>query len=153
MSFTSIKPTIGSLQSMIKPFFKDDYATIELDDTIPCIRLELNGVPRSSDHYHHVQSKRLELMYKEIKNYPKLHMLTDSRQAGPVLDEDVEHFKSSVLPEMEKAGIRHLAIVIPRSKFTILTIKEMTENTKAISVRYFESLREAKLWLRKMTLA
>jgi hypothetical protein len=153
MSFVETTPTITSLQSMIKPFFKDDYATIELDDSIPCIRLELNGVPRSSDHYHLVQSKRLELMRMEIKNYPKLHMLTDSRNASPVLDEDVEHFKKNVLPEMEKTGVRYLAIVIPRSKFTILTIKEMTENTRIMTVRYFESLREAKLWLRKMTLA
>ena len=135
------------------PFFKDEYATIELDDTIPCIRLELNGVPRYSEHYNFVQQKRLELMYREIKNYPKLHMLTDSRNAGPILDEDIEHFRKNVLPEIEKAGVRHLAIVIPRSKFTIHTIKEMTENTKVISVRYFESLREAKIWLRKMTLA
>ena len=153
MSFVETTPTITSLQSMIKPFFKDDYATIELDDSIPCIRLELNGVPRSSEHYRLVQSKRLELMTREIKNYPKLHMLTDSRNAGPVLDEDVEHFKSHVLQELEKAGVRYLAIVIPRSKFTILTIKEMTENTRVLTVRYFESLREAKLWLRKMTLA
>ena len=153
MSFVETTPTITGLQSMIKPFFKDDYATIELDDSIPCIRLELNGVPRSSEHYRLVQSKRLELMSREIKNYPKFHMLTDSRNAGPVLDEDVEHFKSHVLQELEKAGVRYLAIVIPRSKFTILTIKEMTENTRVLTVRYFESLREAKLWLRKMTLA
>src|SRR5687767_10315564 len=102
MSFVETSPTITRLQSMIKPFFKDDFATVELDDSIPCIRLELNGVPRSSEHYHLVQSKRLELMRREIKNYPKLHMLTDSRNAGPVLDEDVEHFKKNVLPEMDK---------------------------------------------------
>ena len=137
--------------SMVKPFFKDEYATIELDETIPCVKLTLNGIPRYSEHYQFVQTKRLELMREQIRNYPKLHMLTDSRTAGPVLDEDVEHFKTMVMPEMEKAGVRYLAIVMPKNKFTQLTIKEMTEHTPVMTVKYFESMREARYWLRKMT--
>jgi len=139
-------------ESMVKPFFKDEYATIELDESIPCIKLTLNGLPRYSEHYHFVQAKRLELMHGQIKNYPKLHMLTDSRTAGPVLDEDVAHFKTNVMPEMEKAGVRYLAIVMPKNKFTQLTIKEMTDDTEIMKVQYFESVREARHWLRKMTL-
>lgn len=130
-------------------FYKDDYATIELDDSVPCVRLTLNGIPRHSEHYQLIQQKRLELMKLEIKNYPRLHMLTDSRNAGPVLDEDVAHFKNQVLPEMEKAGIRRLAIVMPANKFTRLTIKEMTETSAVIAIRYCDSIREAKHWLRK----
>ena len=137
--------------STVKPFFTDEYATIELDESIPCVKLTLNGIPRYSEHYQFVQSKRLELMREQIKSYPKLHMLTDSRTAGPVLDEDVEHFKSKVMPEMEKAGVRYLAIVMPKSKFTQLTIKEMTEHTRIIKVQYFDSMREARHWLRKRT--
>jgi hypothetical protein len=139
-------------ESMVKPFFKDEYATVELDDSIPCVKLTLNGIPRYSEHYQFVQTKRLQLMHEQIRNYPKLHMLTDSTTAGPVLDEDVEHFKSKVMPEMEKAGVRYLAIVMPKSKFTQLTIKEMTEHTQVIKVQYFESMREARHWLRKMTM-
>jgi len=110
-------------------------------------------LPRYSEHYQLVQQKRLELMQQEIKNYPKLHMLTDSRTAGPVLDEDVIHFRNSVMPEMEKAGVRYLAIVMPSNKFTQLTIKEMTEDARVMNVRYFSSMREARHWLRKMTTA
>lgn len=144
-------PVYGSLEVMKKPFYKDEYATIELDETIPCIHLTLNGIPRYSEHYQYVQQKRLELIRKEIGNYPMLHMLTDSRTAGPVLDEDVEHFRVHILPAMEKAGVRCLAIVMPRNKFTQLTIREMTKHAKVVSIRYFETLQEAKLWLRKMT--
>jgi hypothetical protein len=151
MSFIDLTPTISSLQSMVKPFYKDDYATIELDDSIPCIRVTLNGVPRYSEHYHLIQAKRTELMRQEVRNYPKLHMLTDSRTAGPVLDEDVDYFKNTVLPEIEKGGIRFLAIVMPSSKFTQLTIRQMTQETRVLTVKYFDSMREARLWLRKMT--
>jgi hypothetical protein len=150
MSFAA---TFSSSHCMIRPFYQDEYATIELDDSIPCVCLTINGVPRYSEHYEMVQQKRLELMHQEIKNYPKLHMLTDSRTAGPVLDEDVLHFKTRVMPEMEKAGVRYLAIVMPTNKFTQLTIREMTQEIRVIKVRYFESMREARQWLKKMTLA
>src|SRR5688572_28417967 len=116
MSFVQSTGTLKTLQDMLKPFYTDDYATIELDDSIPCIRLTLTGIPRYSEHYHFVQAKRLELINREIKNFPKLHMLTDSSNAGPVLDEDVAHFKTFILPAMERAGIRCLAIVLPSNK-------------------------------------
>lgn len=151
MGFAELIPTLRSSQSMAKVFYQDEYAAIELDDSIPCVKLTLNGVPRHSEHYELVQKKRLELMHQEIRNYPKLHMLTDSRTAGPVLEEDVAHFKNQVLPEMEKAGIRYLAIVMPKSKFTQLTIRDMTDQPPVMNIRLFESMREARHWLKKMT--
>ena len=151
MSFVESTSTFSSSQSMVKPFYQDEYATIEFDDSVPCVKLTLNGVPRYSEHYQLVQKKRMELVTREVKNYPKLHLLTDSRTAGPVLDEDVIYFKTHVMPQMEKAGIRYLAIVMPSSQFTKLTIKEMTEESNVVTVNYFDSIREAKHWLRKMT--
>ena len=139
-------------ESMVKPFYKDEYATLELDDSIPCIKLVLSGIPRYSEHYQFVQQKRLELIRQEIGNYPKLHMLTDSRTAGPVLEEDVDYFKTNVLPDIEKLGIRYLAVVMPSSKFTRLSIKEMEEGAQVMRIRNFESMREARSWLRKMTI-
>ena len=138
---------------MVKAFFEDDYAVIEFDDTIPCVKLTLKGVPRSSEHYQQVQKKRLELMAQEIGNYPKLHMLTDSSTAGPVLDEDINYFRDVVMPAMEKAGVRYLAIVVPTNKFTQLTIREMTQEVDVMKVRYFDALRDAKQWLRRMTIS
>jgi hypothetical protein len=143
--------TIFKTESMIKPFYKDEYATLELDDSIPCVKLTLEGIPRYSEHYQYVQQKRLQLIQQEIGNYPKLHMLTDSRTAGPVLDEDIDYFKTNVRPEMEKLGIRYLAVVMPKSKFTRLSIKDMEEGVELMRVRNFESLREARSWLRRMT--
>jgi hypothetical protein len=152
MTFEAPTSTISSLHKDATAYFHDDYATIALDESIPCIRVDLNGVPRTSEHYQYIQSKRLELIEKEIGNFPKLHLLTDSSNAGPVLDEDVDHFRKNVLPEIEKLGVENLAIVVPKSKYTILTIKDMTEHTHSINVRYFETIQEAKIWLKKLTL-
>jgi hypothetical protein len=149
MSFATLSPTFSVSQTMVKSFYQDEYATIELDDSIPCIRLTLTGVPRHSDHYALVQTKRLELLQQESANFPKLHMLTDSRNAGPVLNEDVGYFREHVLSGMEKAGVRFLAIVMPASKYTQLTIREMTEGSEVLQIKLFTSMREARYWLRK----
>lgn len=152
------KPNLNTVQSltepiysrfvpMVKLFYQDEYATVELDESIPCVRLKLDGLPRYSEHYQLVQTKRLELLQQEVKRHKLLHMLTDSRTAGPVLGEDVDYFKQRVLPEMDRLGVRYLAIVMPASKFTRMTIQEMTENSGNITVRYFESMREAREWL------
>jgi hypothetical protein len=133
---------------MVRLFYKDDYATIELDDEVPCVKLTLQGVPRFSEHYQSVQKKRLELMHQEIKNFELLHMLTDSRTAGPVLNEDVDYFKSEVMVEMERAGIKYLAVVMPSGVFTRLTVKEMTADARTIEVKTFERMQEARAWLR-----
>jgi hypothetical protein len=56
------------------------------------------------------------------------------------------------MPEMERMGIRYLAVVMPSSKFTRLSIVEMERARELMEVRNFESMREARSWLRKMTL-
>jgi hypothetical protein len=151
VSMGTVHSTLFKAESMVRPYYKDEYATLELDDSIPCIKLTLTGIPRYSEHYQFVQQKRLELIRQEIRNYPKLHMMTDSRTAGPVLDEDIHYFRTQVMPEMERLGIRYLAVVMPASKFTRLSIKEMEEAAALIKARNFESIREARSWLRKMT--
>jgi hypothetical protein len=148
----AILPSRISGSSSLTLYYEDNYAKIEFDQSIPCIKLTLDGVPRYSEHYQMVQRKRIELLKRESKKFGRINLLTDSSTAGLVLDEDVNFFKHEILPEMEKAGVRFLAIVMPESKFTQLTIREMTERTELITVRYFDSMREARVWLRDKSL-
>ncbi len=129
-------------------YYEDTYAKIEFDPMIRAVKLTLDGVPRYSEHYQFVQRKRVELVKREAKRFGRVNLLTDSSTAGPVLDEDVTFFKQQILPDLEKAGVRFLAIVMPESKFTQHTIREMTERSRSISVKYFDSMREARSWLR-----
>lgn len=147
MSLIETPSIPGTLQA-VSFFYEDGYAKLEFDPSIRCVKLTLDGVPRYSEHYQLVQQKRLELVRRKAKEFGRINLLTDSSTAGPVLDEDVTFFKNQILPEMEKAGVRFLAIVMPESKFTQLTIREMTERSRSIAVRYFDSMREARSWLR-----
>lgn len=129
-------------------FYQDEYATLELDESVPCVKMKLEGIPRFSEHYQQVQAKRLELMREGLKRHKLLHMLTDSRLAGPVIEDDVKYFKEHVMTAMENAGVRFLAIVMPSNFFTRITIEDMTKESGLIAVRYFETIREAREWLR-----
>lgn len=147
MSFIETLSAPGTMQAQ-SVFYEDGYAKLEFDPSIRCVKLTLDGVPRYSEHYQFVQRKRIELVKREAKKFGQINLLTDSSTAGLVLDEDVSFFKNQILPEMEKAGVRFLAIVMPESKFTQLTIREMTERSRSIAVKYFDSMREARAWLR-----
>ena len=105
---------------MAKPFFEDEYAVIEFDETIPCVKVTLRGVPKGSEHYQLVQAKRLELMAQEVRNYPKLHMLTDSTTAGPVLDEDIAYFKDEVMRQMTHVREWGCKFVVPLPEPVVL---------------------------------
>lgn len=148
MSLTEALSPAKSLATPAPVYYEDSYAKLEFDASIPCVKLTLDGVPRYSEHYQFVQRKRIELLRRESKKFGRINLLTDSSTAGPVLDEDVNFFKQQILPELERAGVRFLAIVMPESRFTQLTIREMTERSRSITVKFFDSMREARAWLR-----
>lgn len=128
--------------------YEDQYAMVSFMESIPCIKVKLNGVPQSSDHYQYVHNKLLEFVSEESKNYFGLHLLTDSSQAGLVLDEDMAYYKTNVAPALEKAGVRFHAIVLPKSLIARLMINQIALSTKKLKVAYFNSLVGASKWLK-----
>jgi hypothetical protein len=131
-----------------KKFYEDQYAMVSFVESIPCIKVRLSGVPHSSEHYQFVHTKLLEFINLEVDNYCRLHLLTDSSKAGVVLDEDLTFYRMTVVPAMEKAGIRYHAIVLPESLFARLFINQISLSTKKLKVEYFNTVSGACKWLR-----
>lgn len=131
-----------------KKYYEDQYAMVSFLDSIPCIKVKLSGVPQSSDHYQFVNHKLVDVVNSEIDNYCRLHLLTDSSKAGVVLDEDLHYYKTKILPELEKAGIRYHAIVLPETLFGRLFIQQADFSTKKVKVEYFNSVGGACKWLK-----
>lgn len=131
-----------------KKFYEDQYAKVSFVESIPCIKVKLSGVPRCSEHYQFVNSKLLEFIDKEIDNYCRLHLLTDSTEAGLILDEDMTYYRMNVIPAMEKAGIRYHAVVLPESFLARLFVNQTSLSTKKLKVEYFNTLSGACKWLR-----
>ncbi len=131
-----------------KKFYEDQYAMVSFVDSIPCIKVKLSGVPHSSEHYQYVHSKLVEVIESERDNYCRLHLLTDGTKAGVVLDEDMDYYRMSVIPAIEKAGIRYHAIVLPESLLARMTINQNPMSTKRLTVEYFNTVSGACKWLR-----
>ena len=130
-------------------FYEDKYASVSVVESVPCVKVKLSGFPQGSDHYQFVQSKLLETIRNQISNYCRLHLLTDSTEAGLVLDEDITYFKTTIIPAMEDAGIRYHAIVLPQN-FCARWIRNQTAlPNRKLKVEYFESVLSAFKWLKK----
>ena len=132
-----------------KTFYEDQYANVSMVESVPCVKVKLSGFPRGSDHYQFVQTKLLETIQNEKRNYCRLHLLTDNTEAGLVLDEDMTYFKSNIIPAIEDAGIRYHAIVLPQNFFGKVIKTQTALTNRKLKVAYFDSLTGAFKWLRK----
>lgn len=131
-----------------KKFYEDSYAIVSFVESVPCIKLKVSGVPQSSDHYQRVQARVLESINLEKGNYCRLHMLTDNSKAGIVLNEDIDFYKQVIIPQIEKAGIRYHAIVLPESQLVRMFVNQTTLSTRKLQVEYFNTVSGACKWLR-----
>jgi hypothetical protein len=132
-----------------KTFYEDQYASVSMVESVPCVKVKLSGFPKGSDHYQYVQSKLLETIRQERSNYCRLHLLTDNTEAGLVLDEDVSYFKSYIIPAMEEAGIRYHAIVLPQNFFGKVIKNQTALSNRKLKVEFFDSVSGAFKWLKK----
>ena len=145
---TKSHPLLGEVIPAQRKVYEDQYAMVSIMDSIPCVKMTLNGVPQSSDHFQFVQGKMLESIHTGMEDYCRLHLLTDGSKAGVVLDEDLDYYKTNVVPAMEKAGIRYHAIVLPESFIVRLIINQITLSTEKLKVECFKTIRGASKWLR-----
>jgi len=132
-----------------KTFYEDQYASVSVVESVPCVKVKLSGFPQGSDHYQYVQIKLLETIRNQISNFCRLHLLTDNTEAGLVLDEDMTYFKSNIIPAMEEAGIRYHAIVLPQNFFARVIKNQTAVPNRKLKVAYFDSVLGAFKWLKK----
>jgi hypothetical protein len=134
------KPALKEAVLTQKKFYEDEYALVSFVESIPCIKVRLQGTPHSSEHYQHVHNKVVEFVFSEIENYCRLHLLTDCSKAGLVLEEDLEYYREQVIPAIERAGVRYHAVVLPESLFARLFIHQISLSTKKLKVEYFNTI-------------
>jgi hypothetical protein len=141
-------PLVKEPSATQKKFYEDQYAKVSFVESIPCIKVKLSGVPRCSEHYQFVNSKLVEYIQSEISNYCRLHLLTDSSEAGLILEEDMSFYRLNIIPALEKAGIRYHAVVLPEGFLARLFVNQTSLSTKKLKVEYFNTVSGACKWLR-----
>ena len=137
------------MNTLKNTFYEDQYASLTVVESVPCVKIKLSGVPQGSDHYQFVQSKLLEIILNQINNFCRLHLLTDSTEAGMVLEEDIMYYKMNIIPRLEEAGIRYHAIVLPPNFVAQWIRNQMALSNHKLKVEFFDKLLDARRWLKK----
>jgi hypothetical protein len=137
------------MNTLKNAFYEDEYASVSVVESVPCVKIKLSGFPTGSDHYRFVQSKLLETIWNQINNFCRLHLLTDSTEAGLVLEEDIMYYKMNIIPRLEEAGIRYHAIVLPPNFVARWIRNQMEFSNRKLTVKFFDTLRDARRWLKK----
>jgi len=137
------------MNTLKNTFYEDQYASVSVVESVPCIKIKLSGFPAGSDHYRLVQSKLLETIWNQINNFCRLHLLTDSTEAGLVLEEDIMYYKMNIIPRLEEAGIRYHAIVLPPNFVARWIKNQMALSNHKLKVEFFDKLLDARRWLKK----
>jgi len=137
------------MNTLKNAFYEDEYASVSVVESVPCVKIKLSGFPTGSDHYRFVQSKLLETIWNQINNFCRLHLLTDSTEAGLVLEEDIMYYKMNIIPRLEEAGIRYHAIVLPPNFVARWIRNQMDFSNRKLKVKFFDTLADARKWLKK----
>ncbi len=137
------------MNTLKNAFYEDEYASVSVVESVPCVKIKLSGFPTGSDHYRFVQSKLLETIWNQINNFCRLHLLTDSTEAGLVLEEDIMYYKMNIIPRLEEAGIRYHAIVLPANFVARWIRNQMDFSNRKLKVKFFDTLLDARRWLKK----
>ena len=137
------------MNTLKNTFYEDQYANVSVVESVPCVKIKLSGFPNGSDHYQFVQSKLLEIIWNQINNFCRLHLLTDSTEAGLVLEEDIMYYKMNIIPRLEEAGIRYHAIVLPPNFVARWIRNQMALSNHKLKVEFFDKLQDARRWLKK----
>jgi hypothetical protein len=132
-------------------YYSDNYATIEWNPELKCVKTTLTGIPRHSHHFRMIQRKRIEFISLLKDRFSDFTILTDSRKAGPLIPEDVNFFKTKILPRLASLGVTRVAVLEPESIFSKLVIRDMIEGATKVKLALFSSEEMAKDWLSRPT--
>jgi hypothetical protein len=98
-----------------------------------------------------------ELILKALGDHTSAKVLADARQMRAAPQEDQEWLLKDWIPRAGKAGLKHMALVLPKSALGQMTLQRIVEGTtgskRLVSndgTSYFESVDDAKNWLKSV---
>jgi hypothetical protein len=135
---------------------EEKFGTLEYDATVPCITATFNGF-MSSDQFRAFLSKGLDLLIEKKKEHDKILWLADTRKHVVQPDKDTRWVADEWNPRALKAGINHVAFVLPENVFGGISVKKYAETTEkkdnTMVVQMFGDIESAKKWFRQLSRA
>lgn len=104
------------------------------------------------DEYRAALDKVVQALEENRSN----KLLSDSRRMKAIPQDDQEWLIKDWVPRSTKAGLKHLAIVLPKSTLGQMTLQRLAQvgpDKRLVSsdgTSYFETIEDAKKWLRSL---
>jgi hypothetical protein len=94
----------------------------------------------------------LNTVLKALEENRSSNVLSDSRRMKAIPQDDQDWLLKEWVPRAEKAGLKHMAIVLPKSTLGQMTLQRLAQvgpDKRLVSndgTSYFETVDEAKKW-------
>ena len=133
--------------------FQEKFGTLEYDATVPCITASFNGF-MSSEQFRSFLNKGLDALVEKKKIHGKILWLADTIKHVVQPDSDTKWVADDWNSRALKAGICHVAFVLPENVFGNASVKRYAENndkkSDRMEVQMFGDIKSAKDWFRKL---
>lgn len=131
--------------------FESKHATVNFNNTVPCIIWTPNGYLKK-EAFREPFRVGMDFLEKNIKDYPNLSWLNDCRKLKMAGIEDVKWLNKNVNDRAYRFGVSKVAFVLPKNLIAQWDIKLYIEFTRKRSdnqfdIKAFKSIKEAKKWL------
>jgi hypothetical protein len=133
-------------------YFDTSYAFVEWDEANRFVLLEWRDFA-FGEGYRLALNKVIEA----LTNHGSTKLLADSRKMRAIPQEDQEWLMKDWVPRSQKAGLKHSAVVIPKTMLGQLSLKQLMKAgsgpnryVSTDGASYFETVEDAKKWLRSL---
>jgi hypothetical protein len=125
----------------------EPYLTIHWDQDIRAVWMEWKSpAVATSEQFRRVQNAGIELLRQKGTH----KWIADIRNLGPITPADAKFSSDDWFPRALAAGMRWMALVVPKKIVTKMTMKltmNKVQDTRLVTA-YFDELEEARAWLR-----
>ncbi len=132
-------------QSAIERLHTQEYGTLDYDPSIPCITATHFGFA-TDEEFKALLNLGLTFAVEKKKYHPKIGWLADTSLMDG--NTTAEWAATDWNPRLVAEGIYHLAFVLPKDVFATLQIRDYVILSPKMKTASFESIEEAKEWLR-----
>lgn len=133
--------------------YEEKYGSLEYDPSVPAIVATFNGF-MSSEQFRDFLTKGLNHLIEKKKNHSKILWLADTTKHVVQPDQDTAWVANEWNPRALKAGIRHVAFVLPENVFGNMSVKKYASNSEKkgddMIVQMFGTLDSAKNWFKNL---
>jgi hypothetical protein len=132
---------------------EEKYGTIEYDASVPCITATFSNF-MTSEQFRAFLDKGLQHLIEKKKKHERLLWLADTSKHGVQPEKDTRWVAEEWNPRALKAGINHVAFVLPANVFGGRAIDSYSTVTKEkkdeMVIEIFGDVKTAKDWFRNL---